>query len=135
MRRRGVILAGGAAIVVALVGGVAAAQSEPCDARPRWLAVTVVGGLVAAGAVEPFEVGVGVKLLDRCGPSPIGSVSELSGDEVAAGSQEAHAAGGRTMMTAGQLPNAYFIYYVRETVQEICAVLDDCADATAGKIE
>ena len=31
--------------------------------------------------------------------------------------------------------DSVFTYYLAETVQEICAVLDDCGDATTGKVE
>lgn len=43
-------------------------MGEPCDARPRWLAVTVVAGLLlnAEDPARNLELGGGARLLDRC---------------------------------------------------------------------
>ena len=105
-----------------IVGGVVAlsapavAQDAPCDARPRWLVVTVV-----AGVFEPNEgeddvvVSLGARIVDRCF---IGSVSELS-DE-----------GPAKSFLRLRFRNGEETIAVAETVQQICAAVDDCADAT-----
>ena len=75
MRKRGMILVGGAAILAALVGGTVEAQDKPCDARPRWLVVTVVRSDLYVRAEddagwkksEVFSKDeTGAQMLDRC---------------------------------------------------------------------
>ena len=130
MRRRGMILAGGAAIIAALVGGTVEAQDKPCDARPRWLVVTVVRGDLYVRAEddagweksEVFSKETGAQMLDRC-------VASWSGIE------ESDAEPPIQSVFSVQGADSFFTYYVAETVQEICAVLDDCGDATTGKVE
>ena len=132
-------------LVAAMVLGVVVvgrAQSpEPCTARPRWLAVTVVGGwsVLTDGGGRVGETinsaGPQLRLLDRCwlGDSPyIGQVNPLDSDPLD-DHKTIWEAGGRTVIRAnGDSDNLYpfHVLYLRETVHDICAAMDDCGDAT-----
>ena len=118
------------------------AAQAPCDARPRWLAVTVVGGwsLFTDGGERVGETidiaGPQLRLLDRCwlGESPyIGPVNPLYRDSLD-DHQAIWTAGGRTVIRATNSDENQFypfhVLYLRETVQDICAAMDDCGDAT-----
>ena len=131
MRKRGMILVGGAAILAALVGGTVEAQDKPCDARPRWLVVTVVRSDLYVRAEddagwkksEVFSKDeMGAQMLDRC----VGSWSGVGESDAEPPIQSVFSVQGA---------DSVFTYYLAETVQEICAVLDDCGDATTGKVE
>ena len=129
MRRGRSLLAVVLILAAALAGGAAKAQDEQCDARPRWLVVTVIDGWFVLDAdSERLDVPPGARFMDRC---EFVYVAEITGDEALEDYQLGWVAGARTVINASSYAENFTQYFVRETVQEICAVLDDCADATS----
>ena len=130
-----------AVVVAVCLLGVGAYAQEPCTAQPRWLVVTVVGSW-SIFTKDGERVGETInsagpqqQLLDRCslGESPyVGDVNPLYPDPL-----DDHGpiwdAGGRTVIRAhpnNQTIYPYQVLYLVETVQAICAAMDDCGDAT-----
>ena len=102
-----------------------AAQEASCDADPRWLAVTVLQSRMSHDGKEaqlaggqPFrDFNLGVQMLDRC-------VGDLQ-----IGSTEGGTVLGVQTSVVIQQGTTTTVYYVRESVQDICAAVSDCADA------
>ena len=100
---------------------------KACEANPRWLLVTVVeqellmeDDEVGFKRSDTFSYSVERKeLLDRCEISLI--------DE--ARKEVANASAKITQSSPGVL----IYFYVKESLQDICSVLPDCADATSPK--
>ena len=117
-----------AALVMAALAFPLVAQ-EPCDADPRWLVVTVAGvrmidsELQPIGDEEPTEMISGVTVLDRCGRGTL-TIHEDEGELRDLGRGRAN------IWTRHEGIDGYWIYYVRESVHDVCAVLADCVDAT-----
>ena len=119
-----------AAVVAFLIAGgtldpaLVLAQEPPCDARPRWLVVTVTSiSLTMAGTDSTDPVAreldfYGKQIFDRC-------EIEISGYE---NSESGEHRG--SVISRNDQYGALELSRVKESVQEICAVLDDCADAT-----
>ena len=119
-----IILAG--VLLLGMVGP-AAAQDDDCDADPRWLVVTVVYSRIASGG-EGFDTATGVRTVDRC---DVDTMSEVDPDKENPILRRMWNAGARTELFGGDGPDTWsYWYYVRETIHDICAVLNDCADAT-----
>ena len=104
------LLAGGAvaALVVAVVPGVAEDLSP--GTTPQWLVVTVEEGMASGSAVG------------RRGPSMIDSGDVFVVFGAASGNARSH------ILLQGM--GSGMRLDVRETVQEICAAIGDCADIT-----
>ena len=110
-------------------------MGEPCDARPRWLVVTIVRldwysqrgdgeGLEKQEPLSGDVVGGGrSEMLDRC------NGTWLISDKT---SFEEHPIQSEISINA---PDSTLVYGVVESVQEICAVLDDCGNATSADVE
>lgn len=122
-------------LTVVMVLGSAVGQlsaQEPCLVRPRWIAVTVVGGTFTLSG-QTSRVGSGARLIDRCGPSEIVYVAELGPHWRNEEAVAAYRDGARTninMAPRVTRDDNFTTYYVKETVQDICAAMDDCGDAT-----
>ena len=119
----------------------AAAQSSnpvPCSASQRWILVTVVaGGSFFPGTGDPIPAFTGPQLVDRCqfigdGRSDFDSISPLTETQpgIVPGAVEA---GARTQIIQRITGISITVLSVRETIQEICAVMDDCSDATSDR--
>ena len=120
--------------------GTATAQ-EQCTARPRWIAVTVVTALFLSSdgtSTDTFPLQSGVQLLDRCdSEESTVSVNQLTEDVTVPRKAAAYRAGARTEISWFRGPPSDvsgFEYYVAETVQDICAAMDDCGDATEDRV-
>ena len=121
--------------------GTANAQ-EQCTARPRWIAVTVVTALFLSSdgtSTDTFPLAAGVRLLDRCdSEESTMSVDQLTEDVTVPRKAAAYRAGARTEVSwVRPLPSGgarATEYYVAETVQDICAAMDDCGDATSDRV-
>lgn len=124
-----------ALIRLCLVGSIAfsfalavplAAQDAACDAEPRWLTVTVVGSefIDAEGEVsELFRDGnQGAQMLDRCR----GYISISEDRRIRPGGVS------QANIDISYRDGSLRFYFVKESVQDICAAVSDCADATDG---
>ena len=120
-------------LLAMLWGNAARAQEdEKCAASPRWLAVTVVKAHIATSTQE-IEMPAGVQLLDRCyygDQVEVRDISATSKDpkDVAASSEGAKSIVWQASSTGDNIVVRTF--FVKETVQQICAAMDDCGDAT-----
>ena len=92
------------------------AQEGTCNARPRWLVVTVVSGMTesASGSVSEWNT-TGARLVDRC---RITSMFEISTDGPVKTEIHVRDSGG------------FHAIAIAESVHDICAAVDDCANAT-----
>ena len=128
------------AVAAVCLLGVGAYAQEPCTARPRWIAVTLVDGYVdrwPEDGGEPERTSFGpagrLRLLDRCtlhGNAVPWAVWELT--EPNPGFERemaAYSAGARTRITFFE-DDSFRTAFVKESVQEICAAMADCGDAT-----
>lgn len=112
--------------------GASAQDDEKCDAKPRWIAVTVVEGWFESSAPQTLEMDSGEQLLDRCMILGVDwDVRELKatsrrGTAVTKGARTSFSAS-RSMDDGGWI---MYTFLVKETVQQICAAMDDCGDAT-----
>lgn len=127
------------AMTICLLGGSPYAQ-DACTARPRWIAVTLVDGYVDrwpedGGELERTSFGPAgrLRLLDRCtlhGNAVPWAVWELTEPNPALEREmAAYSAGARTRITFFE-DDHFRTAFVKETVQEICAAMADCGDAT-----
>ena len=112
-----------------LLAAPVAGQEEKCDAKPRWIAVDVVRGYVDNNH-GGFETLSGLQLVDRCKGF---AVTEVRGGARSM-AQEAAADGARSVISQINLDSngkvaVSVYYYVRESVHQICAAMDDCGDA------
>lgn len=114
-------------------GSVSAQDEEVCDARPRYIVVTVLESLqfVTGGRSQAGVVGPGPRAIDRCigdGRMEFWRLEGLWADEHY---ERAKAAAAKTRIRQYPSPDSGVNLYVKETVQQICAALgDDCGDAT-----
>ena len=111
---------------------VPAAAQDDCNAHPRWLVVTVVYGNLVLGDGQSFEVSTGVQTLDRCEFAY--SMSDVNSSSENPLQRRVWSLGARAEIVGSDYPRVNR-YYVKETVHDICAAVDDCADATAGALE
>ena len=110
--------------------GLAHAQDTACDAEPRYLVVTVVGsewveidGTSNESLRDVF--GGGVRMFDRCEYAGL----TLDGSGVNRRRPDLDGQHG-AIATLHFRDGSYALYFVRESLHDICAVLADCADAT-----
>ena len=129
------------AIIVLLLAvlwgsAVRAQEDEKCAASPRWVAVTVVKAHLKTSKQE-MEMAAGVQLLDRCygDQVQVGEISATSRDPkyVAASSEGAKSFVWQTSGTGDNI--VMLTFFVKETVQQVCAAMDDCGDATRAREE
>lgn len=124
-------------LLAALLGSAAWAQEdEKCAASPRWIAVTVVKAHLETSTQE-MEMAAGVQLLDRCYGDQT-QVREISATSRNPKHTAATSEGAKSFVwqTSGTGDNIVMqTYFVKETVQQICAAMDDCGDATRGREE
>lgn len=110
------------------------AQESGCDARPRWLAVTVVSGRTIGLGDRTVQASAGVQLVDRCEDTRLTFVSELDPISYSGDGAEAFAQGAKSRLHFYHIPPdgdlIFRVLFVRETVQQLCAAMDDCGDAT-----
>ena len=114
------------ALIALLINPADGGQQEECAASPRWLVVTVVYGHRISEDGERFELPNGVDAIDRCKAA---QMSELDADSQDPGRQWVWNAGARTQLS-NRRGHPVWRYYVKETLQEICAALEDCRNAT-----
>ena len=111
------------------------AQDSRCNAQPRWLAVTVVSGTTIGIGDRPIQASAGVQLVDRCEDTRLTFVSELDPIGYAGDGAEAFAQGAKSRLHFYYIPSdddpIFTVLFVKETVQQLCAAMDDCGDATA----
>ena len=112
-------------LVLALAGSAfPLGAQDSCDADPRWIVVTIVGSVLLDPDGEPVpemeDAGQGARMLDRC---EIIQIAEVRQARVGGNSQ--------ALIQVSQGPGTTTtLWYVRESVEEICAAMDDCGDAT-----
>ena len=107
--------------------GLAHAQDSTCDAEPRYLVVTVVGSeTVRDGQRDEFfrDAGRGVNMIDRCGGATVQIGQSAPGDRPDLADLA------QATIVVHYDSEDFTIYWVRESLHDICAVLADCADAT-----
>ena len=116
--------------VALIVAPPLSAQEEVCDAEPRWLVVALVGSDVTGKDGESIEAfkdrRIGDKMLDRCGwPRRGVAIKEHREFRPGGVSQSA------IFVPFGDADSGwrYERLYVRQSVQDICAALNDCGDA------
>ena len=124
-------------LLAALWGSAARAQEdEKCAASPRWIAVTVVKAHLETPKQEMMKA-AGVQLLDRCygDQVQVGEIPSTSRNPkyVAASSEGAESFVWQASGTGDNIVMQTF--FVKETVQQICAAMDDCGDATRAREE
>ena len=103
--------------------------------------MTVVTALTLSSdgtSTDTFPLAPGVKLLDRYdSEESTTSVNELTEEVTVPWNAAAYRAGARTEISGmRRLPSGGVRsteYYVAETVQNICAAMDDCGDATSDR--
>ena len=110
------------------------AQDSRCDAQPRWLAVTVVSGTTIGLGDRPIQAVTGVQLVNRCEDTRLTFVSELDPTSHGGDGAEAFDQGAKSRLHFYYIrsdDDAIFrVLFVKETVQQLCAAMDDCGDAT-----
>ena len=119
-----------------------AQKEKSCDASPRWLLVTVVAQKYwiksdETDQLEPFPAGTStdehLKLLDRCG---VKVFSDYQGSSKYPGDSDDNVATEITDHTQSNGKTMGFgIFWVKESLQEICAAVRDCADATSKTVK
>ena len=113
-----------------------AQEDEKCAASPRWIAVTVVKAHLQT-PTQHIELGAGVQLLDRCYGHQV-QVGEILATNRNPLYVAAQSEGARSFFsqTSGTGDNTVLqTFFVKETVQQICAAMDDCGDATRAREE
>lgn len=111
------------------------AQESACDAQPRWLAITVVSGTTIGIGDRPIQSSTGVQLADRCEDTKLTFVSELDPISHGGDGAEAFAQGAKSRLHFYYIRSdddvVFRVLFVKETVQQLCAAMHDCGDATA----
>ena len=125
-------------ILLALLGigllAVPLAAQDICEATPRWLIVTVVGTEIINTEMqregEPVTALNGIMVLDRCsgGDWPVTFSEYIS--NLPGGRAQAQIWVRRDDDAFGE-DAGWWVYYVRESVHDICSVLEDCGDASS----
>ena len=124
-----------AAVLLCVSTGTAQEQEQECNAKPRWIAATVLEHTVGPmdGQWEDIRFDGGLQLLDRCEFYGKGSIraAEIGRD----------GGDGQSVITVIKFQPAndntgtesFFLvsrWVLKETVQQLCAAMDDCGDAT-----
>ena len=119
-----------------------AQKEKSCDASPRWLLVTVVAqkhwiNSDETDQLEPVPVFTRtdehLKLLDRCG---VKVFSDYTINQEYPGDSDDNVATEITDLTQSNgKATSLGILWVKESLQEICAAVRDCADATSKTVK
>ena len=122
-----------------------AQKEKSCDASPRWLLVTVVAQKVwiksdETDQLEPFQAltrtDEHLNLLDRCGVKVFSDYTIHQGSSKYPGDSDDNVATEITDHTQSNgKTTSLEILWVKESLQEICAAVRDCADATSKTVK
>ena len=109
---------------------IAVAQERPCDARPRWLVVTVIAGYTLSKSEEPVAwESLGARAVDRCDIYEMFEIDHLD-QRLARGSGREFKGPKTTLRLYAASPSHTYELTISESVHDICAAVEDCADAT-----
>ena len=106
-----------------------AAQGGSCNAKPRWIVVTVVAGYTVSELETPTAwENLGARAVDRCAILEMFEINRLD-QRFARGVGDEFVGAKAALRLHGGAGVSYELQ-ISESVHDICAAVDDCANAT-----